>query len=338
MTVGRGKREELMKPLSHFVIAISFLLLVTAATPTVSGQVERLGTVKFSPPKGWTTTRKENVVAFSTQDQAAGRFCIITLYGATPGTGNAQGDFAREWNGIVVKTMAASANPTIETQSSDGWTIIAGGSEVEFEMSKAIAFLTVVSGFGRTISVLSVFNDPVFVNQVDTFIKSIDLDKPAEPVTPATEPPSTQNGKVFIPMPSRQLTVADLEGEWGETAGFSTTYVDRYTGAYAGTDSLHFRNKMTITRNGGFVSDFFAIQNGKKIIDKTTGTVSINGRTLSIRQNNTAKYVIRGWLELADMTILTVCGPWYDDDVIPEAIFTSNEQGANLNANWIRKK
>ncbi|HLA95644.1 MAG TPA: hypothetical protein VK612_07980, partial [Pyrinomonadaceae bacterium] len=112
----------------------------------------------------------------------------------------------------------------------------------------------------------------------------------------------------------------------------------RSSGAYAGTDSLHFRNTRTITRNGGYVNDFFAIQNGKKIIDKTSGTVSINGRLLSVRQHNTAKYVIRGWLELTDMTILTVCGPWYDDQVIPERIFTTTEQGANLNSNWIRKK
>jgi hypothetical protein len=200
-----------------------------------------------------------------------------------------------------------------------------------------VAFLTVVSGFGQTVSILAVFNGKEYVGQVDAFVKGIELDKPALPQNPPAQPAAT-DGKVVIPMPSRQLTVADLVGEWGETAGFSTTYVDRYSGSYAGTDSLHFRNKRTITKGGGYVNDFFAIQNGKKITDKTSGTISINGRLLSIRQNNTAKYVIRGWLELTDMTILTVCGPWYDDQVIPERIFSTTEQGANLNANWIRKK
>jgi len=327
-----------MRSVILIIIGMFFLLFGTAASLAVSGQVERLGEVSFSPPVGWTKTRKENVIAFSKHVEANGRFCIITLYGSTAGTGNARSDFAREWNDLVAKTMRAASAPALETRSAEGWTIIAGGSEVEFGMSKAAAFLTVVSGYGRTFSILSVLNDPVFVDQVDTFIKGLDLDKPADPLAPPAAQPLTPEGKVLIPMPSRQLTVADLEGEWGETAGFSTTYVDRYTGAYAGTDSLHFRNQLTITRNGGFVSDFFAIRNGKKIIDKTTGTVSVNGRILSIRQKNTAKYVIRGWLELADMTILTVCGPWYDDDVIPEAIFTSDQQGANLNANWIRKK
>lgn len=89
---------------------------------------------------------------------------------------------------------------------------------------------------------------------------------------------------------------------------------------------------------GGYANNFFAIENGRKIIDNTTGTVTIVGRVLSIEEKTTAKYVIRGWLELTDMTVLKVCGPWYGDDVIPEAIFTNPDQGANLNKNWIRKK
>lgn len=51
-------------------------------------QTEKLGTVSYTPPKDWTKTMKENIVAFSEFNQATGRFCVITLYGATPGTGN----------------------------------------------------------------------------------------------------------------------------------------------------------------------------------------------------------------------------------------------------------
>jgi len=35
---------------------------------------------------------------------------------------------------------------------------------------------------------------------------------------------------------------------------------------------------------------------------------------------------------------MEVCGPWYNDDVIPEEIFTNPLQGANLNKKWARKK
>jgi hypothetical protein len=321
---------------------LSFSLFVFAVVGsigplTVFCQTEKLGIIQYTPPTGMSKTPKENVVSFSQFDQTAGTYCIITLYGATRGTESPQGDFTREWNNLVVTSFKTADKPSIDTTNAEGWTINAGGGAVEGDMGKAVAFLTVVSGFGQTVSILAVFNGKEYVGQVDAFVKGIELDKPALPQNPPAQP-ATQDGKVVIPMPSRQLTVADLVGEWGETAGFSTTYVDRYSGSYAGTDSLHFRNKRTITKGGRYVNDFFAIQNGKKIIDKTSGTVSINGRLLSIRQHNTAKYVIRGWLELTDMTILTVCGPWYDDQVIPERIFTTTEQGANLNANWIRKK
>ena len=132
--------------------------------------------------------------------------------------------------------------------------------------------------------------------------------------------------------------MADLVGEWGENAGITTTYVDRYTGAYAGFESLHFTSKMSITAQGEYYNDFFALQNGRKIKEMNAGTISVTGRVISISQKNTAKYVVRGWLELPDITIMEVCGPWYGDDVIPPEIFTNPEQGANLDKKWVRKK
>jgi hypothetical protein len=95
---------------------------------------------------------------------------------------------------------------------------------------------------------------------------------------------------------------------------------------------------MTFSPDGSYYNDFYAIQNGKMIKDKSTGTISINGRVLSVRQKGLAKYVIRGWLELPTMTILEVCGPWYDEQEIPQAIFDNPGQGANLDKKWIRAK
>ncbi|MEO7539887.1 MAG: hypothetical protein ABIV21_07655, partial [Pyrinomonadaceae bacterium] len=123
-------------------------------------QSERLGIVQYTAPKGMTKTQKENVVAFSTFDQATSKYCLITVYGATPGTGDAKKDFTREWTNLVVKTMGAAAEPQTEALVSEGWNILAGGSAVETEAGKAVAFLTVISGTDRTVSILAVFNDP----------------------------------------------------------------------------------------------------------------------------------------------------------------------------------
>ncbi len=309
-------------------------------------QKEKLGIVHFTPPKGWTKTPKENIIGFSQLNEATGKFCIITLYGATPGTGNANSDFKREWNNLVIKNMKVEANPQTDTQAAEGWTGISGGSEADSaETGKAVSFLTVISGFGKTVSILAVFNDPAYVKQVDAFIGAIGMDKTSAPANNTTAiAPTTldSDGNLVIPEPTRQLTLAELAGEWGDNPGrISTTYVNRSTGAYAGTDSLAFTSKWTFDKNGTYTNDFFEVRNGKKLRDITTGTITIVSRLLSIkRQKSTAKYVVRGWLELPDITILKVAGPWYDDQEIPEKFFTDFSEDSRffLTSKWVRKK
>lgn len=306
--------------------------------PTAFSQTEKLGIISYTSPKGMTKSIKENVVGFSEMNQTTGVFCIITLYGATAGSGNPTTDFTNSWNNLAVKNLNAKTNPETETQSAEGWTIIAGASAVDSDGIKGAAFLTVISGFGKTISVLAVFNDQNYMSKIAAFVAGIDLDKTVAPTPMTTNQPNyDSNGKLIIPLPTRQLTVADFEGEWGEDAKrLSTTYVYRSSGNYAGSDNLTFRSKMTITKNGGYINDFFAIQNGKKIIDKTNGTINVNGQVFSITQADTQKFVIRGWLELPDMTIMILCGPLYDKDIARH--IENPEQGGNLNNIWVRKK
>ncbi|MEO7674209.1 MAG: hypothetical protein ABIU09_09060 [Pyrinomonadaceae bacterium] len=145
-------------------------------------QAEKLGIVQYTPPKGWAKTPKENAVVFSESNADTGKYCIITLYGAMPGTGSGQGDFSREWANLVVKNMKAEANPPTETHAADGWTVIGGALPVE----EGVAFLTVFSGFGKTVSVLGVFNEKAYIKQIETFILGIDLDKIAALTKTAT--------------------------------------------------------------------------------------------------------------------------------------------------------
>jgi hypothetical protein len=313
------------------------LCVVLLLPKTVAAQNERLGAIKYSAPNGFTKAAQElHAVVFSAVDQAKGKFCLITLYAGDPTTGNPKTDFANEWRLRVIDPWKGEANPQTETQLDSGWTATAGGSPIDFQGARAFAFLTVISGFGKTVSVLGILNDDSYLLALQAFVESMDIDK-----TVAAAPAALQydaGGHLLIPAPTRQLTLADLAGQWGESDGINVRYVYRDSGNYAGTDSLHYKSKMTFTADGGYYNDFYAIQNGKMIKDKSAGAIAINGRVLSVRQKNLAKYVIRGWLELPDMTILEVCGPWYDDDVIPQAIFDNPGQGANLDKKWIRKK
>jgi hypothetical protein len=164
------------------LIAQIFCLFIPS---TISAQTEKLGIVKYTPPKGWNKTLKENVVAFSEINQATGAFCIITLYGASPGSGNPQSDFANEWNKLVVQPLKGEANPETNTESADGWIVTGGGAAVEIQQGKSFAFLTVLSGFGKTVSVLAVLNERSYLSQWHAFVAGLDIDTTALASPPA---------------------------------------------------------------------------------------------------------------------------------------------------------
>jgi hypothetical protein len=162
------------------LVVLLLTVFVCALMPqSVFAQTEKLGIVRYTPPKGWNKTVKENIVAFTDLDAATGHFCIITLYGATNSTGNPESDFKREWNNLVIKPLKAEANPETATEVSDGWTAIAGGAAVQLDSGKAAAFLTVISGGGKTVSILGLFNDQSYAGHLAAFGTGIDLGKVA---------------------------------------------------------------------------------------------------------------------------------------------------------------
>jgi len=188
--------ETLMKRKAWILSILSCSIVSLFISQAVVAQTENLGAVKYTPPKGWTKTQKDNVVTFSEINQAAGTFCLITLYGATSSTGTPENDFAVAWNNLVVKPLSAEANPQTETEKAEGWTAIAGGSGISFQGNKAFAFLSVVSGFGKAVSVLSILNDDSYLPQLKAFMEGMDVDKSIvkiepprnEPTLPATPP------------------------------------------------------------------------------------------------------------------------------------------------------
>lgn len=337
-------------------LTLTFYLLIPEA---VFAQTEKLGVVKYTPPAGMNKAPKENVVAFSQFDQATGKFCIITLYGATPGTGNAKSDFAREWNNLVVKTFTtAEANPSTETSSEDGWTAMGGGSEVTGDVGKAVAFLTVISGYGQVVSILGVFNDQSHAAKLDSFISAVEMDKPAPVVNNTASGAASASGtaafdaegNLIIPQPSRQLTTADLAGVWIDGPNRMTTeYVYSGSGKSAGRDTTAFQVKTTFKADGTYSSFFNSVRKKYETeSDTQTGPYSINGRLLTIQGKGysgktitTTRYVIRGWLDLPTMTVLLLAGPFSANEQIDEAHFTdftSFESKHRGSEKWIRIK
>ena len=64
-----------MKNNKQLLAAVIGSILTVCGNHSVFAQSEKLGLAKYTPPKGWTKTEKENVVIFNEINQASGNFC-----------------------------------------------------------------------------------------------------------------------------------------------------------------------------------------------------------------------------------------------------------------------
>lgn len=157
---------------------VTFTYFVFFLVPGLAfGQAEKLGDIRYTPPNGWTKNAKDHAIVFSQIDQKAGKFCLITLYASSPSEGSPQKDFAREWKTRVVEPWGGEANPKTVTEPDNGWTAVAGGTQIDFQGNKAYAFLTVISGFGKTVSVLGILNDDLYLTPLQAFVEGMQVDK-----------------------------------------------------------------------------------------------------------------------------------------------------------------
>ncbi|MBA2250970.1 MAG: hypothetical protein H0W12_12360 [Chitinophagaceae bacterium] len=154
------------------------LLLFIAIMQQGFTQTQTFDIATYTPPKDWKKDLKEGVVIYSNTNKTTGSFCVLAIYASTPGTDDPQKDFKNKWNDQVVIPYKATANPKTQTQTSpEGWKAIAALATVKQEGVDAYVMLTVISGFGKVISVLANFNDPSYATKIDDVVGNMKLDK-----------------------------------------------------------------------------------------------------------------------------------------------------------------
>ena len=319
-----------------FVFAVGWLILVTAGAASAA---RVLDLVTFTPPPGWNVEEKG---AGLTQQVVMSRatttiYCMVSVCASTPASGDLEASFAAEWRSVALQTIDAVPTPKTERRTIGDANALAGAAVSTIQRQSVRAELLVLDAGANVVSIFVLTPTAAafdtFKAEVQTMFAGIKVRRVnAAPVTNAVNAGGGQ--PLVIPPPTRALTIADLAGEWGRNDGINTTYVDRYSGTYAGTDSLHFTEQWVITAKGEISLDFFAIRNGKKITEKSTGVVTLSGGILSIKMTNEQRYVLRGWLVTPNMTVMNLNGPWYEK--IPPDILSNPEQGWNLDKKWVR--
>src|SRR5215213_6259229 len=157
------------------------LLLLMVISSNCLSQTETFDIVTYAPPKGFRKDMKNGVITYSSVNASSGGFCVIAIYASTPGTGDPQKDFKKDWNELVVIPFKGEANPKTETQSTpDGWKAVVGASLVKMDGIDVYIILTVFSGFGKTFSIRTSLNEQSYTAQVDALIETMKLDKTAK--------------------------------------------------------------------------------------------------------------------------------------------------------------
>lgn len=283
----------------------------------------------FTVPTGWHVEERgtgdgRHDVMWTASATAS---CSITVYASRAASGNLAASFAAEWTRVALQTLAPVPTPGAPEGAIGDLRVAIGGAASNAQGQPMVGLLIVADAGSRVVPILLL--TPSFATldsyrvAFDPFLASVAVRRVDAPAPP--EPRSKRP----------ELTLTELAGEWGCNDGINTRYVDRQTGDYAGTDSLHFTEKWTISASGSITLDFFGIHNGRRIVDKSTGVVSLLADgILVIRMPNEQRFVVRGWEPAADMTVMTLNGPWYD--YIPPEILANPQQGANLDQRWVR--
>ncbi len=298
-----------------------------------------LDLVTFTPPAGWIVEEKTGGIGNYTvlTRASSSSYCRIAIYSGTPASSDLDASFDTEWTSVALQTIdrVAAPKPTMRTVGNVRAAV--GGATSTVQGQPVLGMLIVLDAGASVVSMLvitpTVAAFDAYSAEVQAMLSTLVVRRVGAP----PQPPTTNGGtSLVVPAPNRRIVVADLIGEWGRNDGINTTYVDRATGVYAGTDSLHFTDAWVITTEGGISTDFFGLENGRTIAATSTGLVALSPTgILTIRRTNERRYVLRGWLELPTMTVMKLNGPWPDAN-IPANILSDPEQGWNLDQTWVR--
>ncbi len=322
-----------MKNSKSIYRAIFGLLMAQASclfvTQTAFCQTETVDIVTYTPPAGWTKTYKEGAVVYSDINKTTNGYCILTVYASTPSAGGPQQDFAKGWNDFVVKPFKVAANPKTESRTDpDGWQGTVGGSQFETDGGlKGIALLTVFSGFGKTASVLVIFNDEPYLAVADAFVAGVKLDKtnalakttppiqndPTPPVEndpgnlttrdPFPDKPHFAPQEPLVGPQKIRITMADLAGTWSEGGANVISYVDSSSGNYGGTSTSFFSEWYRIRADGTFDSNFQGRISNHTVREVSSGTITLDGGYIIVTptsgdRTNSTKYQFIAYMVL----------------------------------------
>ena len=313
---------------SKIILAAFIAYCVLFLPQAIFGQTETLDIIQYTPPKGWTKTAKEGIVVYTDTNQTTNAFCLLTINPTISSASTPQQDFVNAWSSFVVKPFKAPANPPTNTGTDrDGWQVTSGAAKIEMNGGNSYAVLSVISGFGKTTSVLAIYNDQSYAMQLDAFMQSITLDKtkasasaspPSQIPDPFPDRPGYVPQKPLSGTLKASITMADLVGTWDHASGSVQTYIDSNTGDYSHTNTTFYGESYSIKSDGTFQYKFAGRSMNNTVRESDSGTVMLSGSFITFKFNGRITDKFQKYQFIAFMTqpnsvaILSLVGPLHD--------------------------
>lgn len=195
-------------------------LSLVGALTTTQATAETFDLATFTPLPGYQKgpDGKDAVVYRKVK---GGTYCIMNVYRSAPGSGDVKADFQAEWQSIT--TPLKPGTPQQEQGAAKGgWQNMAGGALFKNDGQNALVLMSTYSGYGRRVSVVLLANDQKCVDDLDRFLGTLNLSKPAAtaPASQGTAPPGTYRNMTTT---FKDSWVATAMKDWVEVRRGTTT-------------------------------------------------------------------------------------------------------------------
>lgn len=192
-------------PMKSFMILCVFLL-----TTCVFAQMQEFDVIVHQIPAGYKVSKTPDTLIYTKEDSTTGAFCALTLVKSQASKASSNENFKSFWKTLVQGAVKAG-NPEVNKPTSDnGWTLESGSSTFELEGHKGIALLITATGHGRVANLLVLTNTDAYKDEIQKFVGTLSLKKPAG-TTPIAKPqPQTKKGNF-------QFTTTNFDDGWTST-------------------------------------------------------------------------------------------------------------------------
>ena len=253
------------------------VLLLMVAVPALA-QVQTVGDVSFAVPEGWTYQAANNGGAmFLKQGQ---NFWIVSVHPPLPTSGNPNADFKNAWQNVVL-TVPDFRNslPGYDPYSISNKVLGYPGKYYDgtSDSRQMYARLYTLETGKAVVPVMVLVPNRQVLDALNHIVEAV---VGSVRVAPLKASPIRN-----------KMSLADLAGEWRTGSGFSTTYYDRYSGAYAGSTQTFYGASYHIAPNGTFTYSLAGMQSSRIVRDQDSGVVELDGEFFTLKgRNHTSRY------------------------------------------------